>query len=503
MPEYLSPGVFVEEVPGKLKALEGVSTSTAAFAGPAERGPVAGFALPFVPDSGFSLTPDLSPVFLTSFAEFTRQFGAPLPIVTSAADPDSGYLGYSVKAFFDNGGKRCYIARVVDTAVATAGALTIGQGPTYQLVRSAKSGDFDIYVRSQRGLNVGNAFTIKRRSDNTDIQINSVASYSTEAGTVTLVTALPQDLDPSQVYAVGSVAFAATGPKFIARSPGKWSANISVQIVPSDRTAVRITAPGLAAATSVEVANASTFYVGAIVEIDHGSVRSTHEVTRIDGKTLTLDSALGTNVATTNFARVLEIDVAIADESGAAPPEIYRGLSWSQGTKADIRRHYAEVINHKSRLVFVQAPGVALLAGAENGIDVSEQPSTTSGFPEKLTPGVDGLPSQLPAGDGAYIGIDGGPGARTGIESFKDLTDVSLIAAPGRTSNAVQLALIAQCEILRYRFALLDAPLDTLEPMAVLAHRNLYDTSFAAYYAPWLGATIDGRTRWLPSYRAV
>ena len=40
MPEYLAPGVFIEEVPARLKAIEGVSTSTAAFVGRASRGPV-------------------------------------------------------------------------------------------------------------------------------------------------------------------------------------------------------------------------------------------------------------------------------------------------------------------------------------------------------------------------------------------------------------------------------------------------------------------------------
>ena len=33
MPEYLSPGVYVEEVPSAVKPIAGVSTSTAAFVG--------------------------------------------------------------------------------------------------------------------------------------------------------------------------------------------------------------------------------------------------------------------------------------------------------------------------------------------------------------------------------------------------------------------------------------------------------------------------------------
>ena len=39
MPEYLAPGVFIEEIERGPKPIEGVATSTAAFLGEAERGP--------------------------------------------------------------------------------------------------------------------------------------------------------------------------------------------------------------------------------------------------------------------------------------------------------------------------------------------------------------------------------------------------------------------------------------------------------------------------------
>ena len=42
MAEYLSPGVYVEEFESGMRAMEGVSTSTAGFIGMAERGPVVG-----------------------------------------------------------------------------------------------------------------------------------------------------------------------------------------------------------------------------------------------------------------------------------------------------------------------------------------------------------------------------------------------------------------------------------------------------------------------------
>jgi phage tail sheath protein FI len=503
MPEYLSPGVFVEEVPGRLKALEGVSTSTAAFVGPARRGPIAGAALPFTPAGGFTLEADRAPVFLTSFAEFVRRFGFPLPLVTNAADPDTGYLGYAVKAFFDNGGRRCYITRIV-TSAATSGEKRARQGVVYHLVRSAKTGDTTVYFQSLRGLNQSDALVFRRRSDGSTLATLNAASYNTLANSVTLSGALAVDLDPAEVYAaVTAPPTPATGPRFVARSPGAWSGDVGVQIVPVDRVPVKITVAAVATASVIEVQSASTFYLGAVVEIDHGTTRTVHEVIEIDGRKLTLGDTLGAAVvAGTSSARVLEIDVLVSDDSGAAPLEVYRGLTWSQGATSDLRRHYASVINAQSRLVWVQPPGISGLTGSEGaGASVpayNQQPTTANGFAEKLSEGLDGLPSQAASGDAAYIGTDGGPGLRTGIESFKDLLDVRLIAAPGRTSNAVQLALISQCELLRYRFALLDARLIDQDPMAILAHRNLYDTSFAGYYAPWLGVTIDGQTRWLP-----
>jgi phage tail sheath protein FI len=84
MPEYLAPGVYIEEIDIGPKPIEGVSTSTAAFLGATERGPK-------------------EPKLITNFEDFQRLYGGFIP---------ESYLTYSVEGFFRNGGKRCYIARV-------------------------------------------------------------------------------------------------------------------------------------------------------------------------------------------------------------------------------------------------------------------------------------------------------------------------------------------------------------------------------------------------------
>src|SRR5689334_427648 len=94
MPEYLSPGVYVEEINTGPVPIEGVSTSTTGFVGQTERGPH-------------------QPTLVTSFTEFQRWFG-------SFIDTAISYLPFAAKGFFDNGGQRLFVARVVPTGSAAA-----------------------------------------------------------------------------------------------------------------------------------------------------------------------------------------------------------------------------------------------------------------------------------------------------------------------------------------------------------------------------------------------
>jgi uncharacterized protein len=92
MPEYLSPGVYVEEVATGPRPIEGVSTSTAGMAGPAERGPV-------------------MPRLVTSWPDYQRWFGGYI---------NDAFLPYAVQGFFENGGQRVFVARVVGPNAGTA-----------------------------------------------------------------------------------------------------------------------------------------------------------------------------------------------------------------------------------------------------------------------------------------------------------------------------------------------------------------------------------------------
>ena len=88
MPEYLAPGVYVEEVSFRSKSIEGVPTSTTGFAGLAHYGPVQYLDGPRATE----------PRLVTSYAEFERVYGGldPLGDGLSQRLP---YLAHGARAF--------------------------------------------------------------------------------------------------------------------------------------------------------------------------------------------------------------------------------------------------------------------------------------------------------------------------------------------------------------------------------------------------------------------
>lgn len=93
MPEYLSPGVYVEEVPSGAKPIQGVGTDVAAFVGPARSGP---------------FNQAIGP--LGSLAEFARVCGDAEAI--GYATPLPNLLWHAARTFFLEGGKTLWVVRV-------------------------------------------------------------------------------------------------------------------------------------------------------------------------------------------------------------------------------------------------------------------------------------------------------------------------------------------------------------------------------------------------------
>src|SRR5207244_3489104 len=95
MPEYLTPGVYIEEISTGPRPIEGAGTACAAFVGLAPDGPAN------------------KPVLVTNWTQYVNTFGR--EEANGRRDPHlpGAYLSHSVYGYFLNGGGRCYVTRVL------------------------------------------------------------------------------------------------------------------------------------------------------------------------------------------------------------------------------------------------------------------------------------------------------------------------------------------------------------------------------------------------------
>ncbi|TQF06862.1 phage tail sheath family protein [Kitasatospora acidiphila] len=134
MPEYLSPGTYVEEVRGDVVPIQGVSTSTAGFVGLTQRGPT-------------------QPMLITSWPEYTRWYGGLI-------EPSVSALPWSVQGFFANGGQRVFVARVVRSDAKTASlTLTADGAPTITALGPGAWGN-DVHVQVAVSVRDANRFRL-------------------------------------------------------------------------------------------------------------------------------------------------------------------------------------------------------------------------------------------------------------------------------------------------------------------------------------------------------
>jgi len=107
MPEYLAPGVYVEEIGSGIKPIMAASTGTTGFVGQTERGP-------------------LTATMLTSWGDYQRTYG-------ELTHPLLSYTSHAIRGFFENGGQRAIVARVVRADAGAPASLLLATSSTQQL----------------------------------------------------------------------------------------------------------------------------------------------------------------------------------------------------------------------------------------------------------------------------------------------------------------------------------------------------------------------------------
>ena len=230
MPDYLTPGVYVEEVELGPPPITGVSTSIAGFVGVTQMGPTTG-----------------QPTLVTSYADFERTFGGFLP---ESSDPDdtTTFLAYAVQGFFQNGGQILYVSRVVG-AGATPSAITLPDtitdgGSPFFLTRPAQQmppTKDSIALVSARFVSAGTQITLIEPTDAGEVK-ETATVHSVDGDTVHLTAATANRFTTNAVVEIPAPAgYTPRGALTLtATSEGTWGQNVRATVTPSSRTSARV-----------------------------------------------------------------------------------------------------------------------------------------------------------------------------------------------------------------------------------------------------------------------
>lgn len=263
-----------------------------------------------------------------------------------------------------------------------------------------------------------------------------------------------------------------------AKNPGMWGNSLRVVISPSSKAKTQIydvleTASGKA----YSVKNGAGFFPGDVVAYSDGTQTIYNRVVKCQDNIMTFEQEFEEDVTDKNLLpeksiSTCELNMEVRYEDVL---ESYDNLSFNIETPNYIEKKMA-----KSDLVTVAYVGTEP--------ETPQSPFERLGGGDVVTlefsEGSNGNALAMTAAD--FMGEDRGAGKRTGIQAFVDNDVVSIMAVPGVTDPNVQLSLTAHCEGLASRFAVLDMPRDAKKVQDMINHRNIFDTTYAALYHPWL-----------------
>ncbi len=431
-----------------------VRTDIAGFAGAAERGPLPEDFPPEKFDGSQAV------VKVNSWQEFVTTFGS---------FREYGYLAYAVRAFFANGGEECYCARIAATTAADPAQ------------RPAKA---FFAVPSGAAVPVG---TINQIVNPFQFALAAVpaANYSPKANDLLLVSGggvtqftqvacvlasgqilLTSQLDP-HIAAGANVSYFPSACVISAASRGNWGNIVRIEIVPYD---------------------AATFSLRATVDLSPNTPPSEEEYYRtlslVPGSYNYAPDVLATQ------SNLIRMEIGSGPIKLPQPPNaLAAGVFYLQGGRDGLSalslRDFTGGANDLRGLrLLEQIDEIAMIA-----------------VPDAVFEAPEVLQAQAPQPD---------PCVKTaGAPPNPVADDPTAILAPLTPQQTVQLqlAMIDQCQRLRYRVAILDTP-DKLQ----IGQAQNWPSSqglvfsppsrFAAIYYPWMMAPdaleLAGPTRSVP-----
>jgi phage tail sheath protein FI len=478
MPEYLAPGVYIEETSFRAKSIEGVSTTTTGLVGPSRFGPI-----------------DLEPDIITGLVEFERVYGDRQKLEFDGGMKLHNYLWHAVRAFFEEGGKRLYVGRIFRPLVIDGdadGVENVYRRPGEKIGEDDPSQTGALYsdghargwmYQDSNAETVGTSVLVRARfpgaAGNMRVRITVKLGQNILTGTDGALTA--KSLRPYDTVWLSNVTSPVDSP------PGSGGFRLAHYDEAEQTWVFGDTSTTTSGDLRLNTPSGSGFTALSIAEGDQVRVVTlTISVTSADGATTNVwdnialdpqhENTFGTpdsisqtfsqNPSSLSQARTLPIVILVGDDlsTGVELIETFIAYGASSGSNADLGDNLLNNLNSTD---------------SERSVEIL------------LTGGNDG---QLPGTDEYTGSINEQTNAKFGLVSFEDLEDISIVATPGATANysqntseatAIINALIAHAERMRYRIAVIDSG-DNQSISEVRAMRAKIDSKYAAFYYPWI-----------------
>lgn len=430
MATYTTPGVYIEELPAT-GPISGVGTSTAAFIGQALAGPIK------------------VPTKVTNWTQFKNLFG-------SYIISPRRFMANAVEGFFKNGGMVAYIVRVGTAKRALLDLVDRAAGLSLRV---------EALVEGTAG-NLISAQVQDAQIVTTGAALRAEAPITSAANNL-IKLALPADaakFRPGDVITIQGSAERATIDRIrldqiflesnLAGAFGAGTVRIA-NLVPTQ--------------TTFRVSNGNGLEAGSVIQIKQGATQENAVIDNVVAGFITLSQGLVntyTMAAADPVTGIQSFEFNLIIRKTGVPDENFLNLAMD----ARHSHYFGKIVSSEWVTVSLATPPSAALPPANR-------------------PAVVGA-TNLAGGTADNLGAISPNDYSEGIDTLNLVSDVNIICAPDRTDATVQQALIAHCETMGNRFAVLDAARGAAPfgPGSVVNQRAGLESArgYAALYYPWL-----------------
>ena len=521
MPEYLAPGVFIEETSFRHKSIEGVGTSVSSLVGPTRTGPLRGI-----------------PEAITSFNQFVRVFGD-LTDLDLAGISVPNYTALAAKAFFENGGKQLFVSRVVGGVNQTdancdnssAGRASLSSASNTVAFNSrfpGAMGNYTVEIHWRDSVNLfGTQKTTTPEAGETlflndtgiakeakvasatladdKFPINVKALVKRASGNLTILSgeATDKDNNPVDFAELASKLVTAQLPATSTLTRVRIKQPVSGLLASGDAVELKLTtASDISKFSGVAHWGSLTVLRGSLIASPASGPLNILRLTQSMNEGLSADldvpvaalAALPDGVVAMMVRRNFDVDVRTGGANGEV---IYsradltaarnQANSLDKALPATPAKREDQLCQPISCTLAATGDVLSALHSLfETAPITSPHPLDGPRYLFTLTTGSDGDAPNAADYGGEVDEIKGS----TGLAAFENIDDISIVMAPAAaadatTHQAVVMEVQKHCRKMRYRIGIADTRQD-MSLGEVLAFRNEFDDSRLALYHPWV-----------------